>query len=189
QSAPLPLQLSEAHYQQGGLNDYIPVVENPNVKDQAINLKEYLKLIEKNHPAIQVATSVYGTINSSPSSNLFLPVDTSNTQLLCAAPGGKESKLIENLFSPSKNKALYKGDLLMLDFLANNNWERPVYFSPGALQNANIDLQKYLVNEGYAYRLLPVENVDDDAPLVNTEAMYTNMMEKYQFRSEEHTSE
>lgn len=181
-SAPLPLQLRKAHYEQGGLNDYIPVVENPNIKDQAININQYLKLVEENHPAIQIPTAMYGSLNTLPSKSIFLPIEL-NATLLDAVPNKIKEKISDKMVLSVKNNVLYKGDLLLLDLLANNNWERPIYISPGALQNLNIDLQGFLVNEGYAYRLLPIDNPDKKNPIVNTEVMYTNLMEVYEFRA------
>lgn len=180
-SAPIPLQLKEVHYQQGGLNDYIPVVENPKIKDQAINLRQYLDLVAKRHPGIQIPTAMYGNLNTLPSKSLFLPVDVANDFLKVITDEIK-GEISETMVLPIKNNALYKGDLLLLDLLASNNWERPIYISPGALQNLNIDLQGFLVNEGYAYRLLPINNPDKNSPIINMDAMYTNLMEVYQFR-------
>lgn len=31
-----------------------------------------------------------------------------------------------------KGRAIYKNRIMMLDILANNNWKRPIYFSPGS---------------------------------------------------------
>ncbi len=49
-----------------------------------------------------------------------------------------------------------KAELAMLDILAHNNWKRPIYFAITVPEDNFIGLKKYLYNEGFAYRLLPL---------------------------------
>mgnify|MGYP000742701123 CR=1 FL=1 len=48
--------------------------------------------------------------------------------------------------------------MLMLDILANNDWERPIYFTGGSYEEAEyIWMKKYLQLEGLVYKLVPIE--------------------------------
>jgi hypothetical protein len=59
-------------------------------------------------------------------------------------------------FTITKNY-LTRDELLILDILANNNWQRPVYaIYPSLFQE--IGLADYLHREGMVYRLLPYKN-------------------------------
>ena len=71
----------------------------------------------------------------------------------------------------------------MLDVLATSKWERPLYVNNTSLAQFNVDLSPYVVQEGNAYRILPVFNPNPQEELVNTEVSYQNMMEKFQFRN------
>jgi hypothetical protein len=42
ESEPIPFTLTHDLYRQGGPNDYLPYVENPNLQNQAVNLESYL---------------------------------------------------------------------------------------------------------------------------------------------------
>ncbi len=56
-----------------------------------------------------------------------------------------------------KSKILYKNDLMMLDFIATNNWERPIYFTSPSTVEGVFDLTKYCHLEGgLAYRFMPL---------------------------------
>jgi hypothetical protein len=56
-----------------------------------------------------------------------------------------------------KGDVLYKNRLLMLDVIANNNWERPIYFSGGAFGDDDyIWMKEYLQLEGVVYKLVPI---------------------------------
>jgi hypothetical protein len=73
---------------------------------------------------------------------------------------------------------------MMLDILAHNNWERPIYYVTTTGTEAYIGLQDYFQQEGLAYRLVPVKygRGEDRQPLgVNTSVMYDNLMNKFEF--------
>ncbi|MEO1485122.1 MAG: hypothetical protein AAFU57_05220 [Bacteroidota bacterium] len=57
---------------------------------------------------------------------------------------------------------LPKNRLLMLDIIANNNWERPIYFSGGSFDDAEyIWMKEYLQRDGLAYKLVPIKTPYD----------------------------
>lgn len=78
---------------------------------------------------------------------------------------------------------LTKSEIMMLDVIAHNNWERPVYFSTMS-DDVTLGLSKYLQAEGLTYRLVPVEQNQEEISRggrVNTEVMYDNVMEKFEW--------
>jgi tetratricopeptide (TPR) repeat protein len=83
-----------------------------------------------------------------------------------------------------------KSGLMILDLLAHNNWERPVYFvSPSS--EANLGLRKYLQLEGFAYRLVPIETPTEgriDVGKINTDKMYENLMHEFKWGNMQDTS-
>ena len=59
-----------------------------------------------------------------------------------------------------RQSALYKNDLMLFDFLASNNWERPLYFAnPNSLQKV-FDVGEYCHLEGNVYKFMPVKATD-----------------------------
>ncbi len=61
-----------------------------------------------------------------------------------------------------KGDALYKNRLLMLDIIANNNWERPIYFSPGSFGDDDyLWMKEYLQLDGVVYKLVPIRTPID----------------------------
>jgi hypothetical protein len=50
---------------------------------------------------------------------------------------------------------------MMLDILANNDWERPIYFSGGSFDNAEyLWMKEYLQLDGMAYKLVPIRTTN-----------------------------
>ena len=75
ESKPLPFGLTLDNYKQGGLNDYLPLVERQNIKGGTMNAAQFIKLIKEEHPAIssfQLPSAA--TILCQPR-NFYLPVD------------------------------------------------------------------------------------------------------------------
>ncbi len=159
------------NYIQGGLNDYLPYVNNPKIQNVAINLKGYINLVKRNSKAIQVATSA-SNYNSIPSKSFWLSINTDNL-----IPEKLKNIKQDTLFiSLKSNKSgLEKKDLAFLDLLQANNWERPIYFNNTSLNGINLDLKRNVIQEGFAYRLFPVLNPNSGS-IVNTELMYSNIM-------------
>jgi len=179
-SEPLPFGLENKHYRQGGLNDYLPIVENPNVKG-SINLEQFLKLIHKEHPGIQIPHSL-GTNNSVPAKSMYLNVDVASVLEMGFIPESLKHLIVERMDWSLKGRVLEKKDLMILDLLDSNNWERPIYFNYTSLNSINMDFKPFMVMEGETYRLMPVRNPDPTRMLVNTDAMFDNMMNKYSWR-------
>jgi hypothetical protein len=182
ESAPLPFSLEQNEYRQGGPNDYLLVDENPNVAT-GIDTRQFLQLVKQNHTAIQRQVSRTGDyINTVPSKTLLLDVDQNSVQNLGIIPAGKENLLEDKMSFTIKGRALEKKDLMILDLIASNNWERPIYFNNTSLQGTQLNFNNYVVQEGNAYRLLPIKNANPQEAFVNTEIMYDNVMNNFFFR-------
>jgi tetratricopeptide (TPR) repeat protein len=72
--------------------------------------------------------------------------------------------------------------LMVLDLVAQNNWERPIYFAVTTGDDAYVGLKDYFQLEGLAYRLVPIKQTPSESAQggrVNTEVMYDNLMNKF----------
>ena len=77
-------------------------------------------------------------------------------------------------------RILYKSELMMLEMLANTNWERPIYMAITVGTENHLNLDKYFMQEGLAYRITPF-NSDQTGVRVDSERMYDNLMNKYKY--------
>jgi tetratricopeptide (TPR) repeat protein len=79
-----------------------------------------------------------------------------------------------------KSNYLYKNDLMLLDFLASNNWERPLYFASPSSVSKVLGIDKYCHQTGVVYKFIPVLADDYIAGLggVDAEASYDILMNK-----------
>jgi hypothetical protein len=180
ESAPLPISLEQPQFIQGK-NDYLPFVENPRVR-AGLNLSQYLDLIRQDHPAIQVQANSGSMLSTLPSKTLYLPVDRQHVINLGIVPSEKESLIQENMVWDIGRNALEKKDLIILDMLVTNNWERPIYFST-TLSPANyLNLREWMQMEGLAYRLLPAKVPGATQGVVQSDIMFENLMNNFHYR-------
>jgi hypothetical protein len=117
-----------------------------------------------------------------PSRILSLDVDTEKVNELGVVPEAFEDLKIPRLNIRLKGNYVTKGTLMLLDLIATNNWERPIYFNNTSLATIGFDMSDHVVMEGLTYRLLPIQKPDNQDELVNTEVAYTNVMENFAFR-------
>lgn len=179
-SEAIKFNLNLDNYIQGGLNDYLPYVNNPKIKDAAINLSAYLNLVKNNNKAIQVPTSS-SNYNVIPSKSLYLNVDK-NKNIEGLPNKFLQYKTDKLILSLKKNKkGIEKKDLAFLDLLEANKWERPIYFNNTSLNGINFDLKRNVIQEGFTYRLLPILN-SNSGSLINSDLMYYNIMKNSYWR-------
>jgi hypothetical protein len=185
-SQPLPISMENGNYKQG-TNDYLPYAENPSVKE--VNVKEFMQLVNQNSPLLQVS---YGdgskSLLSFPTRNFFLPVDTAAVEKMGIIPADRRKQLVPRMEWQVGKSAIEKKSLVILDILATNNWQRPVYFSSTVDSRDFMGLQPYFQLEGMAYRILPAKDPNFDPKGGSEEGyiaqnlMYDNLMRKFAFR-------
>lgn len=117
-----------------------------------------------------------------PTNKVRIPID--KAQII-------KNKVVNSKFNDSivpyididiSGSVLYKNRLIMLDVLANNNWKRPIYFSPGSFGDDDyLWMKDYLQLDGMVYKLVPVKtpyNEDNypDMGQIDTDKMYATVM-------------
>ena len=79
-----------------------------------------------------------------------------------------------------------KSKLMMLEMLANANWERPLYVAMTVGQDNYMNLGNHFVQEGLAYRITPFTTNVDNRPVpgitsFDTEKTYDNVMNRFKY--------
>lgn len=77
-------------------------------------------------------------------------------------------------------RMLYKSELMMLEMLANTNWERPLYMAITVGSDNHLNLGDNFMQEGLAYRITPFNTTKLNAR-IDSEKMYDNLMHKFKF--------
>ena len=174
-----PFSLDPIDYKQG-TRDYLPVV-NMNKKDVFVDIKKVINFISDD-----ANRRVFGAdklMNYFPTNKFSLKVDKQKVLAAGIVPDAKKNQVVNEINWSIKKNYILKKDMMIMDILANFNWERPVYFAITTGNAAYIGLEKYFQLEGLAYRLVPFEgkSFDGQTGYVNTDIMYENLMTKFEY--------
>ena len=175
-AAPIPSSLERDDYRRG-TRDYTLIQEKfKEYKD----VDQVVKFINSNNPKAKLNTSA-GLKNYCPTKKLKLKVDKEKAKGF--VPNEYHNKIVDEVKWNLKGNGLYKNKLMVLDILANFNWDRPIYFAITVGRDNFMGLEKYFQLEGLAYRLVPyiANSSDGQTGEINTEIMYENLMNKFQW--------
>ena len=155
------------------------LIEN-NVNSQVEGWQDYKNNMLKE----EIWTEQYLNTNYLRTENIRIDVDKESVIKNNVVSENLHDSIVDEIVIKIKDQALYKNRLMMLDIIANNNWERPIYFTGGSFGDDDyLWMKEYLQLEGLCYKLVPVKTpVDKSNPYelgrVNTEKMYS-MVKKW----------
>ncbi|MDT8347183.1 MAG: hypothetical protein RQ756_05235, partial [Flavobacteriaceae bacterium] len=154
ESDPIPSQLSHKQYRDGS-RDYIFLDEKTT---DTLDIKDWMKWVASESPKQKVTLQNDQIVNTFPTKYLKIPVDKEKVlQNGIVAPEDAD-QIVDYLYLTIKSQILYKNRILMLDILANNHWERPIYFSGGSYaEDEFLWLKDYIQLEGNALKLVPIK--------------------------------
>ena len=120
------------------------------------------------------------------SKHLFIPVNESKFRATGMLKGDTSEfvKKIDITYSQSKNYLL-KDDLAVLDIIASNFYDRPIYFATTCKNEKLQGLNDYMQLEGLALRLVPIKTPSDKTMAIygsgrtDLEAIHNNVMTKW----------
>ena len=116
------------------------------------------------------------TLRFFPSTGFIIPVDNVDNMLKHGIITKDEAKNLEPIRFQVKEQAISREQVLILDILANFEWDRPIYFSnpyPSDIGKA-LYTQGYVAMEGMVFQLTPIKG-----KTIDTEKMYTNLTKNY----------
>ncbi len=154
ESEPLPFTLSYDHYQ-NGVNNAV-VFYNTNIKGSA-ELNQVVDFIASDDERTKLTLQSGDKINFSPTKKFKLTIDSANIISNGVVPEYMQHKIVPSIEWNVRQNYLYKNDLMLLDIIATNNWERPIYFANPSSISKVLDVDEYCHLEGMVYRLLPVK--------------------------------
>ena len=187
-SDPIPSSLSHEKYRYG-TRDYI--IKEVTTLD-TIDIKTFIKFVTQDDDKYKYKSLLqkqgYETnylreqdlnANYLPSESIRIPVDKESVLNNKIVDNSLSNEIVDEIIIKIKGQALYKNRLMMLDIIAENNWERPIYFTGGSFGDDDyLWMKDYLQLEGLCYKLVPIKTpIDPSNPYemgrVNTEKMYS----------------
>ncbi len=175
-SDPIPSSISDDKYRQG-TNDYLPIVERFN--EATVN--QVVDWVVSDNPKSKIQVTNGKFIDFIPTKNLTLRVNKEDVIAKGVVKEKDSNQIVDAIRWKIKKNYILKNDLMILDILASNKWERPIYFASTAPSESYLGLQNYFQVEGMAYRLVPIKtNAGQGQPgRVDADILYDNVMNKF----------
>jgi len=183
---PIPSQLTHDKYKWGTLDvayffEEIQEMNFPQLKDSVVSIEFFMKWIASDKDITYFDLDDDGIKEKIlPSNKIRIPIDK-ETVLRNGIVAQKDSALIVPYIDIVISSSLTKNRILMLDILANNNWEKPIYFTGGAqAAEEYIWLKDYLQLDGMTFKLVPIYTPNKgsffEMGRINSDIMYKNVM-------------
>ena len=180
ESEPLPITFTHDQYVQGK-NDVVYLMEDPRLKG-SVELKKALDFVKDENPRTKLEQA--DGASYIPSKKLFVVVDKEAVIRNKMVDPKDYNNIVDTLIIDLSSKHyVTKDELMVLDMIASNNWERPIYFAITIGRDKYMNLQDYFQLEGLAYKLIPVKSQSDGINMgkVDSKIMYTNVMENFKW--------
>lgn len=179
----VPLSFTEDKYR-SGKRDQVLFYEREELKGYQ-DVRKMIDFVASDNQSNKLTLRNGKKIEYFPSNKFSVKVDSAKVVQNGTVPSSLANQIVKSIdWEISKNYIL-KSELMILDLLATNNWERPIYFAITVGSDSYLGLEEYFQLEGLAYRLIPVKTKDiamtDDFGRVNTDLMYDNVMNKFKW--------
>ena len=180
EAAPVPFKLPANKYT--FVNDVVPIREKVN---RTVDIKEIMSFIESEQQGTKLQLTDGSLLDYLPARRIAIPVNKENA-IKSGIVKEKDSHLIVDTvyinIAAHKNR-LDKSEMMMLDLLANFEWNRPICFTQVYILQ-DFGLLDYLQFDGYSYRLVPIYTPYKsawDIGRIDTEWTAPLLMEKFRF--------
>lgn len=126
-----------------------------------------------------------------PTKNFSVAVDSAKVIENGTLKEKYKDKMVDQVQWRIGKSMITKNDMMIMDLLANNDWERPIYFAITTGNAAYIGLQRHFQCEGLTYRLVPMKTkgLNGQTGKVDTEIMYQNLMNEFRWGGMDSTVE
>jgi len=186
-SAGIPSTLPEYKYRRGTNDQIYAILNAPN---QAYPAKGLIDLVISDNIQYKAMQGEGQYIDILHSPQAILEVNKDNVIASKLVPEQLQNQIQSTVTFPIvsvdeqgyvTDTVLSKSKLLLLDVLASNNWERPVYFSTTVNKDYYFNLNNNLFLEGLAYKFLPVQATNNSGGMgaINTAVMYKKLMQEF----------
>lgn len=169
-----------------GRRDRVFVMEIGD-KTQYYELKDVIKFIandtdpraKRRDPSGQVA-------NFLPTRKLKITINKDEIIRKGIVPEYMRDSIVDEIRFEIPGNAITRSSLILLDVMANNLWDRPVYFTTTTGSETYIGLQDYFQLDGLTYKVVPVKTVPSEGKLrareygfIDTDKMYTQLADEF----------
>ncbi len=179
ESDPLPMTLTKEKYRQGN-RDIVHIIDRlPGYTD----LKQAIDFLADDDPRTKLLPNYRERVDHFPNKRFSISVDSAEVIENKTIRPEMAGNLIPSVKFEINKRYLTKNHLMVLDFLATNNWRRPIYYAITVSSDNYLNLDSYFQVHGLAYRIVPLKSEDRVyyRGSIDTKTMFDNMINKFKW--------
>jgi hypothetical protein len=179
ESEPVPFGMTHEEYL-NGVRDVIYI--NDRINDY-VDVKRVIDFLKSDDKRTRLQVGANEWIDYLPTNKIIVPVDSAKVVANGTVKPKDADKIVSEIRFEINKQRIVKSEMMILDLLANNNWERPVYFVSTS-GDGNIGLEDYLQQDGFAYRLVPIKTPAKgylETGRIDSDIMYQKLMEEFKW--------
>ncbi|MEG0517283.1 MAG: DUF2723 domain-containing protein [Bacteroidales bacterium] len=166
-----------------GTNDYVPIYER--FEGKSIPAHEVIDIFK--NPKITIPMNDGQNHNYIAARNLVLPVNKENIRKYKIVSEKDMDKVADSIIIsiPEGKNSLGKAELMILDYIANYKWDRPLYILQKGSE-INMGIKDYLQFDGFVYKFVPIKNSTGTSSTIaqaDADALYNRIMNVYKWES------
>lgn len=154
ESEKLPLSLTPSQYD-NGVHEQVFIED---VFEGPVELKDAIDFVRSDNPRTKGTDGSGKRVNYLPTRKLKITVNKEKVVANGIVPESMKDQIVDEIVWTIADKVSYltKNELMLLDFMATNDWERCVYFTSLNDISNILGIDKYLHQEGSSHRFMPV---------------------------------
>lgn len=175
----VPFGMSKDLYRTGK-RDYVYLL---NKIEEYVDLGEAMDFIRSEDKRTKTFGNYTDRIDYIPATKFKIPIDSAQILNTGTVRAELAQRIVPEMRWQINKQGIYKNELMVLDLIDNNNWQRPVYYSVTVDRNLYLNLQEYFQLQGLAYRIVPIQQPEVMGQLgsIDTDLMFDNMVNKFRW--------
>ncbi len=179
ESDPVPFSLKKDKYIQGK-RDLVYLFDMIN---GYTDLKQAIDFLADDSPQTKRLPNYQENIDFIPNTRFYIPVDSVKVLANGTVSPRFASQIVPEVRFELTSRYILKNQLMVLDLLANNNWERPIYYAITVASDNYLNLENYFQVQGLAYRIVPIKSPSDYQNIggIDTKIVYDKMINTFKW--------
>lgn len=177
EAAPAPFSFDEEKYYMGRMD---AVLFQDRIKG-SVELSEAMEFLGSDDVRSKVKVMSGEMMDFLPSRDFHITVDKQKVLENGTVKPENADQIVDSIKFRIGKSYISKSEMAILNMVAANHWERPIYIDHSLLYTGNIFFTDYLQFEGLAYRLVPIKTQRSGINVgrIDPDILYDNVMNKF----------
>ena len=174
---PVPFTFDRSKYYMGRMD---AVLFQERIKG-SVELSEAMEFLGSDDTRTKVKVTSGAMMDYLPSRNFHITVDKDKVLASGTVKPEDADLIADKVEFKISGSMIAKNEMAVLNMIAANNWDRPIYIDHSLLYTDNIHFLDWLQFEGLAYRFVPIKSQRQGIMngRIDADILYDNVMNKF----------